>query len=56
MAGTEEDKGKGRAPKGLISLRRAAWACNEELYDCHLGLDGALSKMNNTEESLFDIV
>lgn len=34
---------RGKRRKGLI-LQKAAWACGEELYDCHLTIDGALSE------------
>lgn len=46
VEGTEEDKGRGRAPKGLRALNGAAWAQGEESCDCHLAIGGALSKKN----------
>ena len=50
VAGTEEDKRKGRTPKESISCQIDFWAYNEKLYDCHLKrkADGELSKINYT--------
>lgn len=43
VSGTGEDEGKGNAPKDKISMSILSWACIEEVYDCHLVRDGALS-------------
>lgn len=43
VSGTGEDEGKGNAPKDKISVSILSWACIEEVYDCHLIMDGALS-------------
>ncbi len=47
VAGTEEDNGKGRTPKELVSCGMNSWAYDEESYDCHLveQADGALSEI-----------
>lgn len=34
----------GERRKGLRTLDEAAWAYGEEPYDCHLVIDGVLSK------------
>lgn len=36
VSGTEEEKGKGNAPKEGISMRMSSWACIEQVHDCHL--------------------
>ncbi len=43
VSGTEEGEGKGNAPKEKVSVRILSWAYIEEVYDCHLLTDGALS-------------
>lgn len=33
-------------------LRNLSWACSEELYDCHLEIDGALSRNRRISNSI----
>lgn len=44
VSGTGEEEGKGSAPKDKVSVSILSWACIEQVYDCHLIMDGALSK------------
>ena len=49
VTGTDEERRKGEDAERGDGLKVESWACSEELYDCHLVLDGALSYIIRTE-------